>query len=84
LSPTNPHLVHCSILLILLLLSFDLPPHLGQADDVFLKVNEFYFVKYSVIKYRNNNITLYPLGRDKKKIEYLHGKQVYIIIIEEE
>ena len=46
--------------------------------------NEFYFVKCSVIKYRKNDVALYPLGRDKEKIKHLHGKEVYALIIAEE
>jgi len=46
--------------------------------------NGFYFVKCSIIKYRKNDIALYPLGRDKEKIRHLRGKRVYALIIVEE
>ncbi|MEM0458164.1 MAG: hypothetical protein QXD76_03850 [Sulfolobales archaeon] len=52
LSPTNPHLAHCSILP---LSSFNPPPHLRHVDDASLKAEEFYFVKYNIIKYRKKN-----------------------------
>ncbi|MEM0283424.1 MAG: hypothetical protein QXE32_03850 [Sulfolobales archaeon] len=58
LSPTNPHLAHCSILP---LSSFNPPPHLRHVDDASLKVEEFYFVKYNM-----KNTALYPLKKDER------------------
>ena len=44
-----------------------------------------YVLECSVIKYRKNYYVLYPIGRDaKKKLEKLHGKKVYAVIVVEE
>ncbi|MEM0318390.1 MAG: hypothetical protein QXO97_10430 [Candidatus Nezhaarchaeales archaeon] len=41
-------------------------------------------IRCSVIKYRREDYILYPLGREKRKIKHLYGKEVYTLIIIEE
>lgn len=41
-------------------------------------------IKYSVIKYGRGDYVSYPLERYKEKIQLMHGKEVYAMVISEE
>ncbi|MEL9908894.1 MAG: hypothetical protein QXP97_05005 [Desulfurococcus sp.] len=44
-----------------------------------------FVVECSVIKYRKSSYVLYPIGKEsKEKLERLHGKRVYAVIVVEE